>query len=582
MKKSILLAAVALSGMSLVSCDHFLDENRYPMSIQTNNPAYWDNEANVQKQCNNMYTNFTGFATGTGGLFYFQTLTDDQASGIGGDFTTWKYTGMVNSSSLWNDPYIQIRHANEIIEKVSASSLMDNVKAKYIGIARLQRAQQYYWLVRTYGDVPYIDEVVNDLDINNALLQAPRTNRDEVMDHVYDDLKYAAENIGSGSKTTYSSDLAYAMMSQICLYEASYCKYRTLEENYYAPDEARAKKYYEYVVAAGDYLMGRGYSLNADYQANYNSVSLESNPEMIFYKEYKEATLTHQTIQYNVLTTTIAGISKDAFDAFLFTDGKPLATTTCDTNDAGELTTGIVDGGSEVGDILSLEKVLAVRDKRLSATIDPVVCFGTTQEGMTWSRAGSSQLSSSSGYTIRKYDNTSLPLNYRTQSNYTCAPVYWLAVVYLEYAEAKAELGTLTDSDLDKTINKLYTRAGLPTQTVAGLSSMNDPANNMGVSSLLWEIRRCRRCETMMDNNLRYWDLQRWHQLELLDTSKHPNIKLGANLKNAVRKSDNMVGDYIQATPNNDRIYEARQYLGPIPTGQISLNSHLEQNALWK
>lgn len=59
-----------------------------------------------------------------------------------------------------------------------------------------------------------------------------------------------------------------------------------------------------------------------------------------------------------------------------------------------------------------------------------------------------------------------------------------------------------------------------------------DPANNMGVSNLIWEIRRCRRCELIMDNWYRYWDLIRWHQLDKLDSTKYPNIMLGANVSN--------------------------------------------------
>ena len=52
--------------------------------------------------------------------------------------------------------------------------------------------------------------------------------------------------------------------------------------------------------------MDKNYSLNSTYIGNYNSVSLENNPEMIFYKEYKIALLTHSQINYIVQTTMIA------------------------------------------------------------------------------------------------------------------------------------------------------------------------------------------------------------------------------------------------------------------------------------
>lgn len=577
MKKSIILTAVSLACMTVASCDHFLNENRYPLDQQTDNPAYWNNESNVSKQCDNLYVNYTGYGDSGYGLFYFQVLNDNQGSGVGGVFANWANTNVPSSSSLWEASYIQIRHCNQIIEGVTNSSLNDNIKNKYIGIARMNRAMQYYELVRAYGDVPYTDQV---LDINSPELYGPRDDRDMIMDKVYEDLAFAAKNIGNGTKTTWSSDMAYAMMSKICLYEATYCKYRTVAENYKAADPERAKKYFNYVVAAGDYLMGRGYSLNSDYQANYNSPSLAGNPEMIFYKAYKESVLTHQTIRYTVASTVIAGISRDAFEDFLFLDGKPLASTTLDTNDAGIVRKGV--GSGTQGKVLSIANVLKNRDKRLSAIVDTVVCYGTSEEGMTYSRAGSSQLSSSTGYLVRKFDNTTIPVNFRTGNNYTCAPVFWLSVIYLDYAEAKAELGTLSDADLNNTLNELYARAGLPAQTVASLSAINDPANDMNVSSLIWEVRRCRRCETMLDDDLRFWDLQRWHQLDKLDTTKNPKIRQGANLKNAINPYNYMAGDYMVATPSNERNFSAREYLYPIPSLQITYNPALEQQPLWK
>jgi len=74
---------------------------------------------------------------------------------------------------------------------------------------------------------------------------------------------------------------------------------------------------------------------------------------------------------------------------------------------------------------------------------------------------------------------------------YTDCPLYWISVIYLNFAEAKAEMGSLTQDDLNNSINKLQARAGLPAMTTTPDA---DPANNMGVSNLIWEIRRCRLC----------------------------------------------------------------------------------------
>ena len=258
---------------------------------------------------------------------------------------------------------------------------------------------------------------------------------------------------------------------------------------------------------------------------------------------------------------------------FLFLDGKPKATTSLNTDDKAVI--------NSAGNY-SVSKMLSQRDKRLSVLVDSIISFA----GHGWARvnnmgvSASPQMTSSTGYTVRKYDNMSLDSYYRINigTGYTDAPLYWYAVILLNDAEAKAELGTITQTDLDKTINLLQSRAGLKPMT---LQPEADPANNMGISNLLWEIRRCRRCELMTDNWYRYWDLVRWHQLDKLDTSKHPDIMLGANLSNVNNVGVNVTSDKYMIGNTKMRTYDSKYYLYPIPNGQISLSPETGQNLGW-
>ena len=61
MKKIIIISALAVAAAGMSSCDDFLNDNRFPLDQQTDNPSYWNNEANVQKQCDNLYQNFAGY-----------------------------------------------------------------------------------------------------------------------------------------------------------------------------------------------------------------------------------------------------------------------------------------------------------------------------------------------------------------------------------------------------------------------------------------------------------------------------------------------------------------------------------------
>ncbi len=580
--KHLIYIACAAASFSMVSCDDFLDKNRYPLDIQTDQPAYWNNKVNVEAQLDAFYGYYTGYGNGSSWVndFYYRSLNDDQCaqmnSGSGVVFTQWPYQYAPVSNSVWDATYVAIRKCNTIVIKVEGSTLPEPEKLNYTAIARLNRAYQYWDLVRNIGDVPLIEGI---LDTDSEELYGPRTPRNEVMDYVLKDINFACENIAQQSnKIEFSKDMANAMKAEICLYEAAFAKY-------HQHDNARATKYYEEVVNACNNLMGK-YEVCDDYRSLFNSmwaadsekgyVSLRDNGEVIFMKGYLAGTLGHSMIKYLSSNTPIAGMTKDAFDAYLFKDGKPLATT-------GEVKD---DAAVPTEDGLSIEAALAVRDNRLAQTIDSYLAFN----GNSHQRPNSDPLASNTGYTIKRFVNPGMSYDDCTTDgrNATCAPIYWMAEIYLALAEAKAELGTLTDADLDNTINKLFKRAELPARTVAELNAINDPANNAGVSSLIWEIRRCRRCELMFCKNARWWDMIRWHQLDKLDTVKYPNTAMGANVSKASAeqvKNVSVTNGYIDAAKNSaavsTRIYNEREYLQPIGTTQLRLNKQLEQNPGW-
>jgi len=588
MKKIMIMAAVASLGVAVSSCDDFFEDNRYPDTLIINNPGYWSNPANCQLQVNRYIDELNpGYGSGgAGGWFYFSTLNDDQ---VGASFADWPNTSVPSKDGNWD--YDQVRGANYIINGVATASpaLSKADRANFEGIAKLIRANAYYKLVRMFGDVVWETNVVDPADVN--ILFGPRTNRDVVVDSIMADLDYAIAGIATeSSKLTFSKDLAIAMKCEVALYEGTFCKYRTEAENGLAPNPERAKAYLQKCVDAATILMDK-YGFSDDYQAIYNSVwsgmdspvvpgakitSFSANPEIIFGRSYDKTNGRHSLVSYTCSSTTTSGMSLDAFKSFLFLDGKPAASTSYNTSLVGENTTITI--GSETNPAYSIQKLLDVRDKRLSIITDPYIYYSP----MNWSRAGATGMNSSSGFGVAKYDNVLLAVSDRNMSsnNFTCAPIYWTSYIYCNYAEAKAELGTLTDADLDKTLNKLYKRAGLPTQTVASLSAINDPANNMNVSSLLWEVRRCRRCELMFDNNIRYYDLVRWHQLDKLDSNKYPDVLRGAYVGNADVKPAIVDDGYMRSYSVN-REFEGKYYLRPIPSEQLDLNSELKQNPGW-
>jgi hypothetical protein len=103
--------------------------------------------------------------------------------------------------------------------------------------------------------------------------------------------------------------------------------------------------------------------------------------------------------------------------------------------------------------------------------------------------------------------------------SYNDLPIFRSAEVYLNFAEAKAELGTLTQSDLDNSIKLIRDRVGMPNINLVEANANPDPflldaetgypnvsGQNAGV---ILEIRRERSVE-LFDEGFRYYDLMRW------------------------------------------------------------------------
>ena len=573
MKKISNLIVLILSVAVMASCEKVLDKE--PLTDFTNS-NFWTSEKNVEMFANYFYNEWVGYGNGTStnGVFYWQTLNDNQ---ISSGFQDWYSRTVDASNGTWNGSYTEIRRANTLIEKVPGiEGMSDAAKNHWVGVGRLYRALYHYYLVRSFGDCVWVDHVldVTEEDRDGFIFSA-RTDRDIVMDKVLEDLNFAVSNIReSSSRVEMNRAVAQAIKSEICLYEGTFCKYRSSADGQKAADSGRAQKFLTECKTASEAIINNGnYALGASYRAVYNSIDLNGNKEMIMYKKYAlENSFCHSLIDYTCSSTMQRGMSKAAFDSYLFRDGNCLANTTLDKNDHAVFTES---GSTWVADI---SEVLANRDPRLSESIDANLMYN----GTPYQRYGVGHLTtSSSGYGVLKFDTNEIPVAYRPEGgkNYTDAPIFWLAEILLNHAEACVELGD--NAAAVNSINKLRARAGMPNLTT---SPAADPANNMGVSDLIWEVRRERRVEMMYDKNDRYWSLIRWHQLDKLDTSKYPDIAKGAWVGNHLTESSTAKADangYIDMTGKGTRTYDKKHYLRPIPSGQLDLNPNLGQNPGW-
>ncbi len=577
---SLMAGMVVLTGCDLLNNDpdtEFTKDN------------YFTNETNVELYCNYFYNEFSGYGNnGTYGVFYFPTLNDNQAEK---GLTKWSNINVSATDKTWQNAYEEIRRANIVLAKLPDIEMADANRNHWMGVARLYRGYQHYKLVRAFGDCYWVDKELTTNDV--TVLYGKRTDRDEVMDKVLEDLNYAVANISlnASSKTAFNVYVANAIKSEVCLYEGTFCKYRTQTENGKAADKTRADKYLAEAKAACEVIMNSGEFVLTDgadgYRANYNSLDLSGNKEMIMYKKYVLGVLAHATQDYCCGSTPTKGMSKAAFNAYLKLDG-----TVADANDDHgtlRVDTIVVNDSTIIDSVYTIETILANRDPRLAQQVDEDLRYvgkGRIRYRYEAGQDGAAKNTSYSGYGVLKFDEPKTIAKNRqsTNGNETDAPIFWLAEIYLNYAEACAEMESITQDDLDKSVNLLRSRAGMPAMALAPAA---DPANNMSVSNLIWEIRRERRVEMMYDKDDRYWCLIRWHQLDKLDTQKYPDQTLGAWLDDAwVRDSKNVTvnaAGYIDCKGTSpDRIFDKKYYLNPIPSGQISLNAEIGQNLGWE
>lgn len=217
---------------------------------------------------------------------------------------------------------------------------------------------------------------------------------------------------------------------------------------------------------------------------------------------------------------------------------------------------------------------------------------------------------SRSGFSLWKYmdpeKQTSTDIIYTANNkNVTDCPQFRLGEILVSYAEICYELGTLSQADLDKSINVLRARKGVnmpALQIIGGQPAVadqiyDDPMRDPDVPSILWEIRRERRVELAFEGS-RLDDLKRWKKLAYLWSEYNENIGTGAyiNLTDFPKADPTKVvlptgqtEGYLVVTPAANRrpAPQAHDYIRPIPADQIQLfvqngyAENLKQNPEW-
>lgn len=576
--KTIYLGLLLFVLVLFASCDDSFLE-RYPLDA-TSPETFFSTEDELKFYSNGFY-NIIPSATG----IYGETADNIANYTLDEAISGTRQPRGTDGQWTWSE----LRRIN-LLMKYSRNCPDENVRLKYEALARFFRAWFYFSKLQRFGEVPWYNEVIEDNDYDNLL--KPRTSRVILVDSILQDLDIAIEYIDRAKSVERVNRLtALALKSRICLYEGTFRKYHT---EFNLPD---ADFYLQECVSASETLMAEGgYNIynkttgptGKPYQDLFALMDSDTE-EIILTRRYSSSLQLRHNLNFYLLASTQGkpGLEKKLVNSYLMRNGDRF------TDQAGYETMQFAE---EVQD----------RDPRLEQTIRTP---GYTRIGQT-ARLAPDFNATVTGYQLIKFLTTT---TYDASSNSSNdIPIMRYAEVLLNYAEAKAELGILEQSDLDKTVKLIRDRVGMPNIDKAAANANPDPylaAQYKNVSGpdkgVILEIRRERRIEMVMEN-LRWDDLMRWKEGHLLaepfrgmyfpgpgeynldnngaidiivyegsepvtNTYKMPVSQLSENTKGYVE-----VHKGIQKTFN-----ENRDYFWPIPIEQRKLNPNLTQNPGW-
>jgi starch-binding outer membrane protein, SusD/RagB family len=472
--------------------------------------------------------------------------------------------------------YANIRRVNYLLEKIDEweGDFADIQQAA--GEAYYFRAFYYWQLLRNFGDVHWIDSVLN---MESPELFSTRDPRNVVADNIIADLDTAAMYLQSDRGDGYSRLnrwFALLLQSRVALYEGTWQKYH--DGTVFGVENADPEKYLNIAADAAREIMDSGlYSLHStgdpenDYYNTFNWRDFTDNPEAM---RWTKMDLT-QDINAGRKLFYLAypehkGFTKALIDQYLDIEGQPIAVSSLYQGDD------------------TIEDEVQNRDPRLDQSIftqnNPLYVYedgSVDYYDVTFSRFFQDvSHSNATGYHVRKqyYEYRQY---HHTQHEETPTLNDRYAEVLLNYAEAKTELGTLTQEDLDISINLLRDRVGMPHLVLGNIT--HDPNwAYPDLSPIINEVRRERLVE-LAGENFRMDDLFRWAAMRYLTGERAIGAKADQfhHDPGLPVTSDGHLDVFQNVYPGGYQFNLDRDYLWPIPEGQIRLNPDIGQNPGW-
>ena len=464
--------------------------------------------------------------------------------------------------------YALIRECNQMITKLPQSkNLTQYFIDSRVAEARFIRAHAYFEMVKRFGGIPLITDVV-PIQGNYDEIYRERNSEKEIYDFISSEMDDISEvlpafAIEEGRITKWT---ALALKSRALLYAGSVANFGSEQLNGLLgfPSSEASKYYLESLNASREIIQSGIFSLYRKFNdpvENFSNLFIDEtdNPEIIFSEKYDyESGKSHQW----------DALAQPAGFGFNWSSNYPVYLETLEQFDFIDGTSGKVDRDMyDDNTPIDPSWYFEMRDPRMRASIfypgsnfkGGTVFFHRSMRGSLegWPQSGLSKLTGSmaTGLLIRKRTNPDTPDATRSSTDYI---VYRYGEVLLNYVEASYYLND-PNGDMESIMNEIRDRAGMP------LLAKSEITEN--------KIRQERKCELAFEDHV-FWDLRRWRiAVEELNNVRRHRLHYRFNANNETYTMEMADGDL-----GGVRLHPERNYYYALGLSRLADNPKLIEN----
>ncbi len=492
----------------------------------------------------------------------------------------------------WNHYYQGIRSATYFMEHIGGNEELlalgeqgQQLIARYAAEARFLRAYFYFCLLRQYGPIILVRELIRP-DAPLSEIQYPRNTYDECVDYIVSELDEVTallprQYTDPTEKARATAMWCMAVKSRLLLYAASplyngNVDYATfvdatgkplINQQYDVSKWQRAAHASKALIDIGLFKLHKEYDANGnlDPLLSYRNVFLQHwNPEQIFVRmDWDHAGWERDATPRIGSGYSGIGVTQQQVDAYFMENGKAI-----EEEGSGYMEEGFAASGG---------KYHHQDDYNMYANREPRFYVSVVYNGAYWintsegrqrvglHRTGNSGLQGSwdhskTGYLVKKniHPNSNPRIGLWNRRPYAH---FRLAEIYLNYAEALNEYDP-GNPDIVRYINLIRERAGIP----------NLP-EGLPQDEMRKRIHQERRVELAFETH-RYFDTRRWKIANQTDGGNF----YGMDIESGTNYTD---PSFYHRSVFEKRIFQKRHYLWPIPQVEIDRNKNLIQNPGW-